>query len=250
MPLLKKMLALVLLGCVATTAAARKHSDQPAGISQAGQINLGLAQNYYDNGDLESALDRNLRALRSDPGSADVHAMLGLIYDRISQPEKAAAEFGRALALAPNNGAILNIHGVWLCQGGHAAEADAQFVRALQDPFYKQPEQALFNAGKCAFKAGQLPKAEGFLRRSLEKAPDQPEVLMTLAQVEYAEGSYMDARAFIQRRDALGSRPEVLDLAARIEEGAGDHRAAERYRQRLRDEFPQASISGNGSKQP
>jgi type IV pilus assembly protein PilF len=252
MPPLKRLLALVLLACLATTADAKKRAPETTGsISRAGQVNLGLAQSYYANGDLETALNRSMQALRTDPRSADVHAMLGLIYSRISQPAKADAEFSRALALAPNQGAILNVDGVWLCQQGRTAEADAQFSRALQDPFYKEPEQALFNAGKCAFKAGQLPKAEGLLRKSLDKAPDQPEVLLTLAKVEFAQGNYLDARAFVQRRDALGSSAEVLELAAQIEDGAGDHRAAARYRQRLQEEFPQASAnSGERGKQP
>jgi type IV pilus assembly protein PilF len=252
MPRLNHLLVLVLLSCLATSAMAKKQADgEKATISRAGQVNLGLAQSYYESGDLETALDRSTRALHTDPKSADVHAMLGLIYSRISQTDKAAAEFKQALALAPSNGSILNIDGVWLCQQGQMQEADAQFAKAIQDPFYKQPEQALFNAGKCAFKAGQLPKAETYLRSSLEKAPDQPEVLMTLAQVEYAKGNYMDARAFVQRRDALGSSPEILDLAARIEDAAGDRRAAEKYRQRLRDEFPGATpVATEGVKQP
>jgi type IV pilus assembly protein PilF len=216
-----------------------------------GQVNLGLAQSYYENNDLETALDRATKAVHSDPGSADVHAMLGLIYNRISQKDKAAAEFKQALALAPADGSILNVNGVWLCQQGQMQDADAQFVKALQDPFYAQPEQALFNAGKCAYKAGQLPKAETYLRSSLQKAPDQPEALLTLARVELAQGNYMDARAFVQRRDALGSSAEILDLAAKIEDAAGDHRAAEQYRQRMRDEFPNSTLpAGDGVKQP
>lgn len=248
---LKNLLVLGLLTCFAVSAAAREHTPEKAALSRAGQINVGLAQSYMDNNDLETALDRATQALRTDPRSADVHAMLGLIYSRISQLDKAAAEFKQALALAPDNGAILNVDGVWLCQQGQAQEADAQFAKALQDPFYRQPEQALSNAGRCAFKAGQLPKAESYLRASLDKVPDQPEALFTLAQVEYAKGSYLEARAFIQRRDAMGSTAEVLDLAARIEDAAGDHRSAEQYRQRLRDEFPNASpVAAEGTKQP
>ena len=252
MPRLNNLLVLVLLSCLATSAMAKKQADgEKATISRAGQVNLGLAQSYYESGDLETALDRATRALHTDPRSADVHAMLGLVYSRISQMDKAAAEFKQAIALAPTDGSILNVDGVWLCQQGHLEEADAEFLKAMQDPFYRQPEQALFNAGKCALKAGQLQKAETYLRSSLGKAPDQPEALLTLAQVEFAKGSYMDARAFVQRRDALGSTAEVLELAARIEDAAGDSHAAEKYRERLRDEFPGTNpVAGDGVKQP
>jgi type IV pilus assembly protein PilF len=237
---------------LASPAFAKQHpTDEPGALSHVGQINLGLAQGYYASNDLETALDHANKALRTDPRSAEVHALLGLIYSRVSQQDKAAGEFKRALELAPTSGSILNINGVWLCQQGRAVDADAAFTKALQDPFYKEPEQALSNAGKCAYKAGQLKNAEAYLRASLQKSPDQPEALFTMAQVQFAQGNYMDARAFIQRRDALGSGPEILDLAARIEDAAGDHRAAEQYRQRSHDNFPNASATaGDGVKQP
>jgi len=250
----KIFLAILLLLFLVPDAIAKKKEhpeNNPGGLTNKGRVNLGLAQSYFDNQDLETALARANEALRTDPKSADVHAMLGLIYSHIAQNDKAAAEFRRALELAPNSGAILNIDGVWLCQQGQAAQADAQFIKALQDPFYKQPEQALFNAGQCALSAGQLPKAELYLRSSLAKAPDQPDVLLSLAQVEFAQGNFMDARAFIQRRDSLGSSPQVLELAARIEDGAGDHKAAQNYRERLRDEFPTSTLpTGEGAKRP
>jgi len=251
MPQRNRLLVLGLLSCLAVTAVAKDRVLEKAVLSHPGQVNLGLAQSYLENNDLETALEHANQALHSDPKSADVHAMLGLIYSRISQLDKAAGEFKAALDLAPNDGAILNVDGVWLCQQGRAQEADGQFAKALQDPFYRQPEQALFNAGKCAYKAGQLPKAESYLRASLAKSPDQPDALMTLAQVEFAEGNYMDARAFIQRRDAIGSSAEILDLAARIEDAAGDRHAADQYRQRMRDEFPNSTpTAAQGVKQP
>jgi len=62
----------------------------------------------------------------------------------------------------------------------------------------------------------------------------------------------MNARAFYQRRESLGSlSAELLDLASRIEQGAGDTAAAGRYRQRLQDQFPDYTPSDNqGSLQP
>lgn len=254
MSLPEVLLVSCLLACAAlapATTVAKDRTTTKAVISSAGQLNMGLAQNYLQQNDLETALDRANEALRTDGKSGQVHAMLGLVYSRIGQKDKAADEFKRALELAPGDGSILNINGAWLCQQGQADAADAQFALALQDPFYKQPEQALFNAGNCAFQARQFAKAESYLRRALEKMPDEPSALLLLAKVEFAQGNFMDARAFIQRRDALGSSAEILDLAARIEDAAGDHRSAEHYRQRQHDEFPDATLSaGEGVKSP
>jgi type IV pilus assembly protein PilF len=54
----------------------------------------------------------------------------------------------------------------------------------------------------------------------------------------------MEARAFVQRLEAMGPTPEVLELAARIEDAAGDRAAAARYRQRARD------AANSGAKPP
>jgi type IV pilus assembly protein PilF len=213
-------------------------SDKPTTpkgeLSHGGMINLGLAQNYLQAGELKTALDRANRALASDPGSGNVHAMLGLIYDRIGDQAHATESFQRAIQLAPTGGGVLNAYGTWLCSHQDYAGAAQQFSRALADPFFTSPGLAHFNAGHCLLKAGQLQQAEISLRRALD-APgsDLSSVLMSLAQVSLAQGKLLEARGFVQRRESMGASLDVLELAARIEDAAGDHAAAARYRARM-----------------
>ena len=203
-------------------------------LSHGGKINLGLAQNYLQAGELRTALDRANRALESDPGSGSVHAMLGLIYDRIGDQSRATQSFQRAIQLSPNGGGVLNAYGTWLCSHKDYAGAAQQFSRALADPFFTSPGLAHFNAGHCLLKAGQLPQAEVSLRRALdEPGSDLASVLMSLAEVSLAQGKPLEARGFVQRRESMGATPDVLELAARIEDAAGDPAAAARYRARL-----------------
>src|SRR5690606_39991343 len=71
--------------------------------------------------------------------------------------------------------------------------------------------------------------------------------LASMAEYQYRNGHYLDARAFSQRRlDAAPATPEVLLLASQIEEKMGDNAAAARYRQRLGREFPQAAQQNPG----
>lgn len=235
---LEWMLALVLLTACASKGDERASVSSGNKLSGQGRMNLGLAQGYLDANQLEKASDRADMALASDPGSADVHAMLAMIHSRNGKLDKAEREFDRALKIAPADGSILNAHASWLCQRGQAAQADLEFVRALQDRSYRWPFQALSNAGKCAHQTGQWSKAEGYFRRALEIAPQDPQVLLLLADSELRQGNIMEAQAFIQRRDALGSDAATLELAARIEDAAGNRMAAARYRQKLHDEFP------------
>jgi type IV pilus assembly protein PilF len=206
----------------------------PGDMTNGGAINLGLAQGYLKSGQLEMALDRANRALASDPGSGNAHAMLGLIQDRIGNQERAGESFRRAIQLAPNSGSVLNAYGSWLCSHGDPAGAAQMFGRAIADPFFTSPGLAHFNAGECLLRSGKAAAAEASMRRALE-APgaDLDSVLMGLAQASLAQGKLLEARGFIQRRESMGATTDVLELAARIEEAAGDTAAAARYRVRL-----------------
>lgn len=219
-----------------------------AEVSRTGQANTRLAQTYLAAGNVELALDRATRALKSDPGSAEAHVVTGMIRDRLGQRDLAGHHYQRAAKLAPNEGYVVNAAGVWLCQAGQAAEADALFQRATKDPFYKSREQAFFNAGKCALDAGQLAKSEAYLRDGLAIAAEDPRLLEQMVRLKVRQGDLMGARAFFQRREALGPPgPEMLDLAARIEQRAGDPAAAQRYRQQLQAQHPGYTPAADGN---
>lgn len=240
--------ALLLAGCSTAGTEPSAASATPRQMTPDGRRNLDLAEGYLGVNQLEKASEWAGRALASDPDSADVHALLGMIASRNRDPKRAGAEFDRALKLAPNSGPILNAHASWLCERGQADQADQEFLRALQDPNYVRPLQALSNAGKCALGAGQLSKAEGYFRQALASSPEDRALLFLMADTEFRQGKIMEAQAFIQRRDDIEANAETLDLAARIEDAAGDRVAAARYRKRLQVEFPAYVPTGEGAK--
>ena len=264
MRLPESLLLLALLsGCASVDTGAEKNSSDDGSVgrssvakgssrplSGSGRTNLGLAQSYLGSNEIVRATERAQMALQSDPDSADAHVMMAFIYMRTNKPDKATREFDHALKLAPNDGVVLNAHASWLCEHGKPSQADAEFALALKDARYRSPLQALSNAGECANKAGNWAQAEAYLRRGLEIAPRDRQVLFLLADAELHQGQVLEARAFIQRRDALGSDAATLELAARIEDAANDRVSAGRYRQRLHDEFPNYAPTGEGARSP
>lgn len=254
---LEWLLALILLASCSSTggekvASQAKSPDASVAVrlSAAGRMNLGLAQGYLDAGDTAKARQRADMAVQTDAGSAEVRAMLAMIHAGAGETEKAQREFDRALKIAPNEGVILNAHASWSCEHGQAELADREFVKALADPKYRTPVQALSNAGKCALSVNRLAQAEDYLRRALVFAPEDRNLLYLLADTEFRQGKFFEAQAFIQRRDALGADANTLDLAARIEEAAGNAMGAARNRQRLRQEFPDHVPTGEGARSP
>lgn len=243
--------AAILLLAAASLSLQAKEARDDTQLSHQGKVKLSLAQSYLGSGDTEGAMLRVQQAKRSDPRAPEVYAVEAAVYDRLGDQAKAAESFAQALRLDPARAPIQNNYGVWLCEQGRYAEAEAAFGIALADGEYRASGQPVFNAGRCAMKAGKYDQAETYYRQILQKSPDDAGVLMAMAETKLAAGNAFEARAFLQRREALGATAEVLSLGARIEDAAGDARAAAQYRKRLREDFPaHTAPTGEGAARP
>ena len=208
---------------------------------------LALATNALQRGLLDEAEKEAKAALEINGGSANANTLLAVVEDRRGNNAQAGGYYARAAELAPQQGTALNNYGAWLCGNGREAESLAWFDRALADPTYRQRASALANAGACALEAGQTAHVERNLREALSLDPVDTTALAALAEYQYRNGHYMDARAFSQRRLAAApATPSALLLASQIEEKLGDRAAAARYVQRLRAEFPQTGTVPSG----
>jgi len=240
------LLTLALALAVAGPAAALGKPKAPAELSASGRADVMLAQNYLDSGRIDAAEDRAKAALLSDPGSPLTHATMALVFVAKKQNDKAKAEFDRARALDPHDGAVLNAYGSFLCGQGDRAGAEGAFQAALADPGYATPIQPLLNAGRCEALAQDWVKADGYLRRALAMAPRSRPILLLLAEVQLKLNRPLEARAFVERSDALGPDARTLALGAKTEIAAGDTEASARYSKRLQEQFPNYAPKAQG----
>lgn len=215
------------------TAEMRKRSQVRIHVAEAGRA--------LDAGQVDQAGREASAALRLDGRSPDALTMMALVEMVRGDHEAAGRHYALAAEVAPGDGGVQNNYGAWLCRQGRAAESMAYFERAVADPNYGGRADALANAGACAEAAGRGDRAEAYLRAALRLDPVNSVALASMAEYQYRNGHYLEARAFSQRRlDAAPATPEVLLLASQIEEKMGDNAAAARYRQRLGREFPHA----------
>ena len=222
------------------TAPAYAVSDSQATKQRlAAQDRLSLASQRFQAGDLVAAEREASAALKINPASDTANTLLALVQDRQGNSQKAGAYYKRAAELAPSQGVALNNYGAWLCSNGYPAEALVWFDRAIAAPGYGSPASALANAGGCALKVGQYERAQRDLRQALSLDPVNVYALASMAESEYRQSRYFEARAFSERRlEAAPASATALQMASDIEEKLGDKAAANRYIQRLRAEFP------------
>ncbi|MCD9030305.1 type IV pilus biogenesis/stability protein PilW [Luteimonas sp. Y-2-2-4F] len=202
-------------------------------------VHLSRADRALAQGDAAAAAGHARDALRVDRNSVDALTLLGLLEARAGRTTEAGGYYRQAAEAAPDNAVALNNYGAWLCGNGRAAEAMPYFDRILADPRQGNVANALANAGACAEAAGQPGRVERDLRAALELDPVNVVALSSLAEYQYRNGRYLEARAFSERRLAAApASAGALLIASQIEDRLGDRTAAERYRQRMGTEFP------------
>ena len=241
---LERLLAVVMLvtvmamaGCATSNGggfSTRKINDQDAA-----RIHTELGQQYLERGHLKQALETLKKALQFDDDYAPAHTVIATIYARIGENEQAERHYRKAEELKPKNGDTNNNLGVFLCRIGKVDQALPYFEKAVHDPFYNTKDVALANAGRCLLKKKDYSAAEREYRRALAINPVNADALFQLASVLYTEGKAFQARAFVQRFDALGHATAAsLLLGYKIETRLGNSEGAQNYEKRLFAKFP------------
>jgi type IV pilus assembly protein PilF len=232
LPLLIVALSLLFAAC---SSQPRQTGESPA------EINARLGLNYMQQGSYDVALEKLKRALEQDPNLPAAHHYIAALYNTIRNFDLADQHYRRAVRLSPNDPALLNNYGVFLCEQTRYREAEERFVRAAGISGYQQPDEAWQNAAFCMLRIPDQDKAERYFRRALDINPLLPVVLYQLSQLNHDAGEQMHARAFLQRYEAIAPHSaQTLWLGVRIERALDNLPAADDYARQLREQFPRA----------
>jgi tetratricopeptide (TPR) repeat protein len=221
------------------------------------QYNLGSARLLQ--GRRSEARSAFERAIALDPLYANAQRGLGIVMYREGRFDEAARAYERALQLAPDDLTVHHNYGVLLHAQGKLAESIARYEAALRiDPSYPDAHQGLALVYKAQ---GRAADAVRHYRRALAAVPQWREVLIDLAWLlattadpavrnpEEAVGLAERAvRASTARSwQSLDALAAALAAAGRFQEAAvhareavdlasaaGDDRAANEIRERLR----------------
>jgi type IV pilus assembly protein PilF len=200
-----------------------KREPGPGDARKRASIRLQLAVGYYQDGKFNVALDELKQALALDPGFADAHMLVALVYNELNENALAEQSFQRALQLEPSNSDVNNNYGWYLCQHGREKDSLAYFENALKNPLYAQKAKPLQNAGVCANKIGNPQLAEDYFRRSFELDPSGPVAAYNLAQIYYERQDLPRARFYVgQVNNSPALTAASLWLGIRIERRLGN----------------------------
>lgn len=232
----------VALACLLLTACASSGPEpveqKPIDKKNLSRIYTEKGAAYLEEGQPYIALKDLNKAIELDPGNAEAHGTLGVVYERLEVFDKARAHYRKAVELAPDNPGLGNNFGRFLCTRGEYEEGLKWLVKGANDKLYVKRWIPMVNAGECALEAGDLETAEKWLRQSLKLKPNSPHALAAMVRLKMKQKNYLSARGFLQRYEALVKKPEeeMLRLGYEIETQLGDPQAAKSYQQRLHGE--------------
>lgn len=232
---------LVLAGCAQPSAPRGQGSEAIEAANPRARIHTELAAQYYARRQYPVALQELRESLAADAAYAPAYNMLGLVHAALLEDKEAELSFRRAIELAPQYSEAHNNFGHFLCTRQQRAKAMEHFEQAWKNPLYATPERALANAGHCALRDGDLAEAERYAQRALVRVGNQPQALVTMAEIQYLRGNVPMARALLRQLEAQGGLDaSAIWLALKLERSAGNREAEAGYGLQLRRYHPES----------
>lgn len=223
-------------------------SDEPESRRRA-RLRLELASGYFEQGQINVALDELKQALVIDPTYADAYNLRGLVYMRLNDIALAEDSFKRALAINPRDAGVAHNYGWFLCQQARYPESSRLFELAIANPTYQSPAKSLMTQGMCQVRAGQRLQAEQNLSRSYELDAGNPVTAYNLSNLLYERGELQRSQFYIRRlNNSELANAETLWLGIKIEQRLNNLDAVQQLGGQLQRRYGQSKEAGQYEK--
>lgn len=215
-------------------------SDEPEGRRRA-RLRLELASGYFEQGQINVALDEVKQALVVDPNYVDAYNLRGLVYMRLNDSVLAEESFKRALAINPRDAGVAHNYGWFLCQQARYPESSRMFEQAIGNPAYVSPAKSLMTQGLCQVRAGQRSQAEQSLIRSYELDAGNPVTGYNLSSLLFERGELVRSQFYIRRlNNSELANAETLWLGIKIEQRLNNAEAVQQLGSQLQRRYAQS----------
>ena len=229
----------LLTACVTTNGDGATTTEEVTPDRDKADIYAQLAVSYMKKEQYETAQGELEKALLIQPNHSQSNYVMGLLMIQTKQYDKVEGFMVRAVEADSQNSHAAHDFGSFLCQRGEELRSVEYFDRAVANPYFKRPGLSLMRAGECLYQVGRTEQAEAYLKQSLQRNAKFKPALFSLAKIKYETQSYLSARAYIERFNAITKpQPAALLLGYQIELKLNANDVAEKYRAQLLDKFP------------
>lgn len=242
---------IVLLSIFAVSCASQQQQEtENRNLKDRARSHTDLGAVYYQQRQLEIALEEFTLAAKIDPAFGQAYNGLGLVHAALGQDDLAEKNFKRALQLEPNNSESHNNFGSFLCGRNRIEESVKEFMAAVKNPLYTTPVIAYTNAGICSLRKQDSANAEIYFQRALEIEPLASVAAYQLASIQFKRNEVAKAKMTLQNVVLSQPSPENLWLSIQIARKLGAKNDEASYALQLRRQYPdseQAKLLASGN---
>lgn len=229
-----------------------KHSTK--NLNRSAKYNVQLGLGYLEQGDVERAKDKFLKAIKQSPELPEAHYNLAHFYYLIDEQGLALQHFSQAVSYASSStsgvlGTAHNNFGVFLCQTKKFHEAEQEFLQAINDEHYADTASAYENAGLCALKEKNKIKAKYYFAKAVKNNPLSQKALIELADLNIANKNYDEAAQYLDRYKQIVAEDKRYLLASlKIAQFKGDKQGANKITKVFLEKYPEEKSSLENNK--
>jgi type IV pilus assembly protein PilF len=122
---------------------------------------------YLKNGNKVRAKEKLLYALHESPQDPITLDAMAYFWENTGNITLASQYYEQAYRLAPNDGAVLNNYGVFLCRQHQPQKAETLFLKAASLENYINTAKVYENAGICSLRVNDKAKAKDYFTKAL-----------------------------------------------------------------------------------
>lgn len=218
-------------------------------LNKSAGYNVQLGLGYLEQGDINRAKAKFLKALKQAPKMPEVHYNIAYFYYTIHDYELAEMHYQQAIEHAYNRvpealGMAYNNYGIFLCQTDRFKEADVQFKLAIADKNYIDTASAYENAGLCAIKAQNKKIALNYFEKANKINPLSAKSLIELGALNYEFRDYQKAKLYMSRYNQVALRNKrSLSIDLNIARALGDKKQEDEVVQLIESKYKNEFIS-------
>jgi len=181
---------------------ATTRSGMPSGDT--GRL-MSIGENYLAAGEYGAALRYLKAAERKGKKSPNLYYDIALAYKGRGFTDRAYEYLLKALDRKKDYPEAHNALGALLAEQGRLSEAEAEFRKALEDPFYQTPHFAAFNLGHLYYRQGKYKEAKKYFQEAIDLAPNYPQAHFELGQTLEMLGD--KKKAWLEYKEAVQYAP-------------------------------------------
>ena len=173
---------ILLFSCILMDLFRRFKSKIPVFIIIALLISACAARSFVRIKDWNSEMSLAVAGIKTAPSSAKIWNNLAIQLETIGNLEEAVSACDKAIGIYPRYATAWANRGTYLARLGRFEEAEHDLRYAIS--LHKKHIQAYYNLGALLANLGRIEEAKAVWEKSLENAPDQPELRKELLKLK------------------------------------------------------------------